>query len=253
MRKGLSRVLGVSLLCLIGVVLWLVATDFAVLDHIRATQLWIAGQGARGAALYPAFYALCNVLLLPGGILSVGGGFCFGLWWGFLLVLTGNVLGAGIAFCLSRFIGRKWFERKVLHRPRWAALDRAIEREGWKIIVLSQIHPLFPTSLINYLYGITRIRFWECMLWVAVGQAPGLFLYVYLGTLAQLGIKLWSGENNPAMIEYFKWGGGLLLTVVVTTALGRLALKMLREIEEVPPAQSPETEPQRQEHPQPAL
>lgn len=253
MLKGFRSVLGLSLLCGIGLVVWLIATDFALLDHMRAVQRWIAAQGPEGAALYPLFYALCNVLLLPGGILSVGGGFFFGLWWGFALVLTGNVLGAALAFGLSRLIGRRWFETKLLHRPRWAAFDRAIEREGWKIIMLSQIHPLFPTSLINYLYGITRIRFGECMLWVAIGQAPGLFLYVYLGTLAQLGIKLWSGENHPALIEYIKWGGGLLLTLLVTTALGRIALKLLREIEETPAVVPAEEEAQPEEHPQPAL
>jgi len=66
------------------------------------------------------------------------------------------------------------------------ALEPAVAREGWKIILLSQLHPLFPTSLLNYLYGLTRIRFRTCMLWVAIGQAPGLFLYAYVGTLGQL-------------------------------------------------------------------
>ncbi len=243
MVKGFRRVLWFCLLVLIGVIVWMVATDFSVLEHLQEGQRWIARQGPRGAALYPLFYAACNVLLLPGGILSVGGGFFFGLWWGFLLVLTGNVLGAAVAFCLSRFMGRRWFERKMLTRPRWAALDQAIAREGWKIIVLSQVHPLFPTSLINYLYGITRIRFWECMLWVALGQAPGLFLYVYIGTLAQLGVKLWSGENRPPFIEYVQWGGGLAVTLLVTTALGRIALRLMREVEKVPDTPEPDRDP----------
>ncbi len=253
MWKGLQRVLWFCLACLIATVVWLVVTDFSALEKIQDVQRWIARQGAGGAALYPFFYAACNVLLLPGGILSVGGGFFFGLWWGFLLVLAGNVFGAAFAFCLSRFIGRKWFEKRMLERPRWAALDRAIAREGWKIIVLSQVHPLFPTSLINYLYGVTRIRFWECMLWVAVGQAPGLFLYVYLGTLAQLGVKLWSGENQPALIEYVKWGGGLALTLLVTTALGRLALRLMREINSVPLTPEPSARASAGEEAHPAL
>ena len=48
--------------------------------------------------VYPITYALCNLLLLPGGVLSMGGGFFFGLWWGFFLVLAGNLLGAALAF-----------------------------------------------------------------------------------------------------------------------------------------------------------
>ena len=111
------------------------------------------------------------------------------------------------------------------------ALDDAISREGWKIIFLSQVHPLFPTSFINYLYGVTKIKFTTCMLLIAIGQTPGLFLYAYLGTLAQLGFKLYERKTHPHPIEYVIWFGGLVLTLVVTTALGRLALRLLREID----------------------
>src|SRR5205807_6054669 len=82
------------------------------------------------------------------------------------------------------------------------ALEPAVEREGWKLILLSQLHPLFPTSLMNYLYGLTRIRFRTCMIWIAIGQAPGLFLYAYLGTLGQLGLRLARGQTHPRMYEY---------------------------------------------------
>jgi uncharacterized membrane protein YdjX (TVP38/TMEM64 family) len=119
----------------------------------------------------------------------------------------------------------------MLRHEKWAALDEAIGREGWKIIFLSQIHPLFPTSLLNYLYGVTRIRFGVCLLWIALGQAPGLFLYAYLGTLAQLGLRLWRGQSHPLFHEYVIWIGGLVLTIAVTTALGRIALRLLAEAE----------------------
>jgi uncharacterized membrane protein YdjX (TVP38/TMEM64 family) len=112
------------------------------------------------------------------------------------------------------------------------ALEPAVEREGWKIILLSQLHPLFPTSLLNYLYGLTTIRFRTCMLWVAIGQAPGLFLYAYLGTLGQLGLNLVRGKSHPRLIEYFLWGGGLLTSVIVLLLLGRIALRLLKEAEE---------------------
>jgi uncharacterized membrane protein YdjX (TVP38/TMEM64 family) len=231
MMKYFRTVALLGALVLVTVVAAMVFGEVPIVEKVKSVQRLIASMGPRGAALYPLFYAACNVLLLPAGVLSIGGGFFFGLWWGFLLVLIGNVTGAALAFGISRAIGRGWFERRMLRRPRWAALDAAIAREGWQIIVLSQVHPLFPTSLINYLYGITRIRFWTCMLWVAVGQAPGLFLYAYLGTLAQLGMRLIGGETHPRLIEYLTWGGGLVLTVVVTTALARIALRLMRETE----------------------
>lgn len=202
---------------------------FPLADWLAAMQQRVMHWGAWSAICYPLLYACCNVLLLPGGILSVGGGFFFGLWWGFLIVLVGNVTGAAISFFISRWIGRRWLHKRLLRNPTIVALAPAVDREGWKIILLSQLHPLFPTSLLNYLYGLTQIRFRTCMLWVAIGQAPGLFLYVYLGTLGQLGLNLLRGRSHPRMIEYVFWGGGFLTAVIVLIFLGRIALRLLQE------------------------
>src|SRR3954463_15555650 len=126
---------------------------FAVLSHFLPVAKWIdvaqqkvIGWGPWGAACYPLLFALCNVLLLPGGVLCIGAGFFFGLWWGFFLVLVGNIIAATAAFAIARSIGRDWFSHKIAHLPKLAALVPAVEREGWKIVVLSQLHPLFPTS-----------------------------------------------------------------------------------------------------------
>ena len=221
----------IAVLLTVIAVVGFVVTKFPVVDWIEDSQHWIAGKGAWGAVLYPLFYALCNVLLLPAGILSVGGGLFFGLWWGFAIVLAGNVLGAALAFLISRTVGRRWVAKRLFRYRKWRVLDQAIDREGWKIVVLSQVHPLFPTSLINYLYGVTRIGFWRCILWVLVGQAPGIFLYTYFGTLAQHGIEILKGRNHPAAFEYVLWGAGLVLTLAVTTGLGRIAFRLLKEVE----------------------
>ena len=222
----LWQILGVAL----GVgVLWVLARFFPVVDYITRAQRTIGELEFWGGVLYPLLYAACNILLLPAGVLSIGSGLFFGLWWGFLLVLIGNVAGAAASFGLARVLGRRWLVARMLQNQRWAAMDRAIERHGWKIIFLSQVHPLFPTSLLNYLYGVTRIRFGTCMLWIALGQAPGLFLYAYLGTLTQHGLRVLRGQSHPHPYEYVLWVGGLLLAMVVTAALGRVAVKVIAE------------------------
>jgi len=218
-------------LTLLGLAIVALGRLFPLVEWITQMQHRVAAMQFWGALLYPFLFAACNILLLPGGVVAMGGGLLFGLWWGTFLVLAGNLLGAAFAFGVSRCLGRAWLERKFQHSRRWRALDAAIEGQGWKIIFLSQVHPLFPTSLLNYLYGVTRIPFWSCMLWIALGQLPGLFLYAYLGTLAQLGIKLVEGKTHPFLHEYGIWFGGLFLTVAVTTALGRLALRLLAEVE----------------------
>lgn len=206
---------------------------FPFADWIASIQQRVTHWGAWSAICYPLLYACCNVLLLPGGILSIGGGFFFGLWWGFLIVLVGNVTGAALSFFLSRLVGRSWLGRKFLRSSTYEALEPAVRREGWKIILLSQLHPLFPTSLLNYLYGLTTIRFRTCMLWVAIGQAPGLFLYAYLGTLGQLGLNLFRGKTHPHAIEYVVWGFGFVSLVLVVVLMGRIARCLLEQAERV--------------------
>jgi uncharacterized membrane protein YdjX (TVP38/TMEM64 family) len=231
----------------IGGLLFLAALIFALdrllplADAVARVQQRIMYLGVWSAICYPLLYACCNVLLLPGGLLSIGGGFFFGLWWGFLIVLVGNVSGAAIAFLISRRLGRRWLKQKLLRNPTMEALEPAVAREGWKIILLSQLHPLFPTSLLNYLYGLTRIRFRTCMLWVAIGQAPGLFLYAYIGTLGQLGLNLVRGTSHPRTAEYFVWGGGFVLSTVVLLGLGRIALRVMQRVEQ----QTSDAEPSR--------
>jgi uncharacterized membrane protein YdjX (TVP38/TMEM64 family) len=219
-------------LVLAAAIIFVLARVFPIIEIITRAQRTIGSMEFWGGVLYPLFYGACNVLLLPAGVVAIGSGLFFGLWWGFLINLVGNVAGAATSFFLSRKVGRGWLAKRFLQQPKWAALDGAIERHGWKIIFLSQVHPLFPTSLLNYLYGITRIRFGTCLLWIALGQAPGLFLYAYLGTLAQLGLRVWRGQNHPHWYEYVWWGGGLALTIAVTVALGRVALKLIAEAKE---------------------
>lgn len=227
-RAVFLQLAGLVLAAVIGAWVW---RHYPVVQYVIQLEQKIGAMEFWGAVLYPLLYAACNVLLLPGGVLAIGSGLFFGLWWGFFLNVLGNVAGAAVSFFLSRKLGRGWVAKKFLKHRKWAALDEAIAHDGWKIIFLSQVHPLFPSSLLNYLYGVTRIRFRTCMLWIALGQTPGLFLYAYLGTLAQHGLRIWQGKSHPQTWEYVTWLGGLLLTITVTMVLGRLALRLLAEAE----------------------
>jgi uncharacterized membrane protein YdjX (TVP38/TMEM64 family) len=143
--------------------------------------------------------------------------------------MAGTLFGAAGAFLMARWWVRGIVERRILCNPKWLALDRAVDREGWRIVILSQLNPLFPTSLIDYIYGVTGISFWRCMAGVAIGQAPGLFLYAYVGTLGQLGVKILRGENQPGPEEYLIWLGGLVASFVLTFLLGLVAARIWRE------------------------
>ena len=199
-----------------------------LVSFIEASQQRVMSWGVWGAICYPLLFAACNILLLPGGILAVGGGFFFGLWWGIFIVLMGNLVATAVSFALSRWIARRWFQQKLSGNPTLRALGPAVERESWKIILLSQLHPLFPTSLLNYFYGLTRIPFGSYMLWASIGRAPGLFLYVYAGTLGQFAVRIMRGKSYPRVIEYWIWGGAFVTTALLMVVLGRIAYRALQ-------------------------
>jgi uncharacterized membrane protein YdjX (TVP38/TMEM64 family) len=213
--------------------LLLLSRFFPIVDVIAAMQQRVVNLGSWSAICYPLFFAACNILLLPGGILSVGSGFFFGLWWGFVIVLLGNSIGAAISFALSRWLRQRWFGRRLSRNPTLKILEPAVAREGWKIIFLSQLHPFFPTSLLNYLYGLTTIRFRTYMLWTSIGRAPGIFLYVYLGTLGQLGLNLIRGKSHPRLVEYWSWGSAFVTAALLFFLLGRIALRAIQKPQEV--------------------
>src|SRR5438105_8179416 len=199
-----------------------------VLNLIVAMQQRVMHWGAWSAIFYPLLFAACNILLLPGGVLAVGGGFFFGLWWGFSIVFVGNIVSTALSFSLSRFVAKRWFRRKLLANPTLMALGPAVERESWKIILLSQLHPLFPTSLLNYFYGLTRIRFSTYMFWASIGRMPGLFFYATIGTLGQLAVRIMRGENYPRTIEYWIWGGVFVTTILLLIVLVRIAHRAIQ-------------------------
>lgn len=203
---------------------------FPIINFVTVLQRRVLGLDAWSAICYPILFAGCNVLLAPGGILCVGAGFFFGLWWGFFIVLLGNSIGAAISFAISRWLGGRWLQRRRSAHSMLGILKAAVERDAKKIIFLTQLHPLFPTSLLNYLYGLTPIRFGSYMLWTTIGRAPGLFLYTYFGTLGQFGLNLALGKTHPQVVEYWIWGGAFVVTALLFVLLTRGALKAVREL-----------------------
>src|SRR6266478_5675921 len=147
-RRGLFLQLAILIVLIVLVLLG--SHFFPVVSLLVALQQRVIGLGDWGAICYPLLFAACNVLLLPGGVLCIGAGFFFGLWWGFFIVLLGNSISAAFSFALSRWLGARWLSRHLSANRMLQVVEKAVERDASKIIFLSQLHPLFPTSLLSY-------------------------------------------------------------------------------------------------------
>lgn len=190
---------------------------------------YIRDAGATGVAVYAVAYVIAAVLFLPGSILTLGAGFAYGPLWGTVLVSPVSVVASTVTFLLGRFLARSWIQRKVESQPRFAAVDAAIGENGFKIVFLLRLSPIFPYNLLNYALGITRVRLLDYILASWLGMLPGTFLYVYLGSLVTSASRLLS-EQAPqaesAWTQVLYWGGlvATVLVVVIVTRTARRAL-----------------------------
>lgn len=174
-------------------------------------------------------YAIAAVALLPGSVLTLAGGAIFGLVRGTLYVFAGAVLGASAAFLVARYLARGFVEKKLAAYPKFAAVDRAIAREGRKIVFLLRLSPLFPFNLLNYALGLTRVRFVDYLI-ASLGMLPGTILYVYYGKVLGDVAKVAAGAGVKRDAGYWTvLALGLVATVAVTAVVTRTAKKALSE------------------------
>ena len=192
---------------------------------------WVSGLGPRGMLVYVGVYVLATILLLPGSVLTIGAGFLFGVLRGSLVVSAGSTIGAAFAFLISRYVARKWVIGKAAQSPRFAAIDRAIGQQGWKIVGLLRLSPALPFNLSNYLYGLTSVRFVPYVLASWLGMLPGTIMYVYLGTAGRAGLDAAAGAEERSWQQDALLGVGLLATVAVTILITRIARNALKEAE----------------------
>lgn len=189
---------------------------------------WIDTAGLFGVLLFVLVYILAAVLMLPGVILTLAAGFLYGVIQGTVVVSVASTLGAGCAFLIGRYLARDWVKRRMAGREALQAMDEAVGREGWKIVLLTRMSPAFPFNLINYAYGLTGVSFPKYFGATWLGMLPGTVLFVYLGSLAGelAAVGVTPAQRNP--LEWLYYGLGLLATITVTVLVTRLARKALR-------------------------
>jgi uncharacterized membrane protein YdjX (TVP38/TMEM64 family) len=194
----------------------------------------IDGLGLWGPLVFAGVYVVWTVLFLPGSVLTLAAGALFGLWIGTITVSLGSTLGAAAAFVIGRYLARDAVERKLRGYPKFAAVDRAVAQGGWKIVALLRLSPAVPFNLQNYLYGLTAIRFWPCIVASWAAMLPGTFAWVYLGFAGREAVGVAAGaEVERAWWEWGLLGVGLAATIAVTVYVTRLARRAIAEQTEV--------------------
>lgn len=207
--------------------LFALAKYFNVQERLRDALDWIAGLGAWGPATFIVIYIMACVFLVPGSVLTLGAGVLFGVIRGSVIVSAAATLGATAAFLVGRYFARNWVSRKIEGNEKFKAIDDAVAKEGWKIVLLTRLSPVFPFNLLNYSFGLTKVALRDYFFASWIGMMPGTVMYVYIGSLAGDLATLGAQGRSRTPGEWILYGVGLLATVVVTVYVTKIARRAL--------------------------
>jgi uncharacterized membrane protein YdjX (TVP38/TMEM64 family) len=194
-------------------------------DLLKAALDWIGKLGPWRPVILVGLYIVATVLFVPGSVLTLGAGALFGIVLGSVYVSISSTLGATAAFLVGRYLARDAIARKIEKNEKFTAIDEAVADEGWKIVLLTRLSPVFPFTLLNYAFGLTRVKLSHYVLASWIGMMPGTVMYVYLGSLVNVG----AGHRHRTTGEWVLYGVGLLATVAATVIVTRAARKTLAQ------------------------
>ncbi|HYO46999.1 MAG TPA: TVP38/TMEM64 family protein [Gemmatimonadota bacterium] len=216
-----------ALLAGAAIVLILAAVLLPVRDGMTALLEWVSDRGAWTAALLGLAWVPAAILLVPGSVLTLGTGFLIGLGWGIGVVSLGSTLGATAAFLVGRRLGRDWVRARIGSRGAFRGIDEAVEREGFKVVLLLRLSPLVPYNALNYALAVTGVGLRDYVLGSWIGMLPGTVLYVWLGAGARslATVVTGSGERSAAWFALFITG--LVATAVAVWLVARAARRAL--------------------------
>ena len=192
--------------------------------YVNQFLAWVEGLGAWAPVIFILGYAVATVAFIPGSALTLAAGATFGLGEGALYAFTGALLGCNVAFLIARYAARSWVEGKLEGKPRFRTIDRAVGRDGGKIVALLRLSPLFPFVLLNYALGLTNVKF-SHYFWASFAMIPGTFLYVYYGAV---GRAVATADERTAW-DWVFLVVGLVATIAVTALITRKATRALRD------------------------
>jgi uncharacterized membrane protein YdjX (TVP38/TMEM64 family) len=183
-------------------------TEYVSVKNISKLNEWIKGFGVLGPIIYIAFYILGCVFFLPGIPLTVLGAFVFGSLWGTVYVSIGATLGASAAFLVARYAARSLVEDWMTKNPRLRKIDEGVQAQGWRMLMITRLVPIFPFNVQNYVYGLTKISFPTYVLVSWICMIPGIIVYVFAAG------AIVSGKGDPKKTIMYLAIAGVFFVIV---------------------------------------
>lgn len=186
----------------------------------------VESVGPIGILYFGLFYTAAEVLCVPALPLTASAGYLFGLAKGTAIVLTSASVAAAIGFLIGRTFLRSFVEEKLEDYPEFQKIDKAIGKEGLKLMILLRLSPIFPFSLSNYLYGASSVGFFQYFWGTMIGFAPGTMAYVYSG---EIGKALTGGGDAQ---PWYLYAAGMAVLAGLLKLVADVATTTIEAMEE---------------------
>lgn len=184
-------------------------------------------MGTLGVAYFGVAYCIAEILAVPAIPLTASAGYLFGPVKGTVVVLFSASIAAAVSFQIGRTLLRDYVENILKDYPKFSKIDKAIGREGFKLMLLLRLSPIFPFALSNYLYGASSINFPAFLGGTLLGFAPGTLAYVYTGYIG----KALTGDAGNDVYPWYVYLGGLTLFAGLLKVVADTATRVVEEIE----------------------
>jgi uncharacterized membrane protein YdjX (TVP38/TMEM64 family) len=216
---------------------------FPVIPTLQSLCNWIGGLGPIGVVVIALLMAIGSLIFLPASPFVIASAAVFGFGWGLACAAIGVTLGAAVGFLLSRSFLRQDISTHFRKHATFRAIDMAIAKEGWKIVILLRLCPI-PFGLANYLYGLTAVGFRPYLFATILGSLPSTLLFCQLGATGKAGLEaLASGHSEKGPGQLIFMGISVLATVAAIILIPRFAKRAMAKYTDLPdPAHEVKTE-----------
>lgn len=178
--------------------------------------------------MYSCSLGLLTCLSVPSTFPSVVAGFLFRpVVYAVAIVLLGSQVGVIVAFNLARTALKPWVHAKFSHDVRFRAIDAAISKQGWRVVLLLRLSPMFPFGLCNYFLSLTSMSILEVMAATLAGNLPGAIMHTFVGSLIAniAGIDNYQVPFKTKMMTILLSISFSILSVVFISVISKRALR----------------------------
>lgn len=166
------------------IVISIFALIYAEKEHTlspRYIKQYISHFGVWAPLIFLVLYSIKSfIIFIPAGIFMLAAGLSFGTFLGTLILIVGTLLSSTVGFVFARYFGKDYVQKR-LQNTKFSNLGGKIAKKGFLIILLLRLVPILPYDAINYICGLSKIRYRDFILATLIGTIPACFLYAYLG------------------------------------------------------------------------